>query len=90
MASSWSATGDFFGAILAGLLLGLLGDRLLGTDPWLVVIGVIAGFGIGFWRMMQYSEKIEDEAAKLERTDLPPPPDGWDEGPGWDGTDGWG
>ena len=57
----WSSSGDFFGAILAGLLLGLLADWLLGTQPWLVVIGVIAGFGVGFWRMIGWSERIMTE-----------------------------
>jgi F0F1-type ATP synthase assembly protein I len=41
----------FFGSIMAGFLLGALADRLLGTYPVLVVIGIIAGSIVGFWRM---------------------------------------
>jgi F0F1-type ATP synthase assembly protein I len=41
----------FFSTILAGFLLGYFGDMWLGTDPVLVVLGIIAGFVIGFWRM---------------------------------------
>jgi F0F1-type ATP synthase assembly protein I len=63
----WSTTSDFFGAILAGLLLGLLGDAWLDTAPWLVVIGVIAGFGVGFMKMYEFSKKIEDQAEAARR-----------------------
>ena len=64
--------GDFFGAILAGLLLGLLADRLLGTAPLFVVLGVVAGFGVGFLKMYEFSKKIEDQAeeARKERDGL--------------------
>jgi F0F1-type ATP synthase assembly protein I len=36
---------------MAGFLLGALADRLFGTYPVLVVIGIIAGSIVGFWRM---------------------------------------
>lgn len=67
MIGDWSSTGDFFGAILAGLLIGLLLDNMLGTSPWLVVVGVVTGFGVGFQKMYEFSKKIEDEAAKAQR-----------------------
>ena len=72
MVGDWSTTGDFFGAILAGLVLGLVGDKVLGTAPWLVVLGVVAGFGVGFWKMFEFSKRIEDqaEAAQKERDGL--------------------
>ncbi len=54
----WSVAGDFFGAILAGLLIGLAADYILNTQPWLVVIGIIAGFAVGFWRMVAFSDLI--------------------------------
>jgi len=41
----------FFGSIMSGLLLGALGDKFLGTYPLLVVIGIIGGSVVGFWRM---------------------------------------
>lgn len=67
MVGDWSTTGDFFGAILAGLLLGLLMDALLDTTPWLVVVGVIAGFGVGFRKMYEFSKRIEEEAEVARR-----------------------
>lgn len=79
MMSDWSATGGFFASVLAGLLLGLGGDWLLSTSPWLTVVGVVAGFGVGFWRMMEYSKKIEDEAQRAQRLRRaePEPDDDW-------------
>jgi len=53
-------TTGFFGAIMAGFLLGFLGDKWLGTDPWLVVIGIISGFAVGFWKMWQISASMEE------------------------------
>lgn len=67
MVGDWTTTGDFFGAILAGLLLGLLMDALLGTTPWLVIVGVIAGFGVGFQKMYEFSKRIEEEADAARR-----------------------
>ncbi len=69
LAGAWAKSGDFFGAILAGLLLGLLGDSLAGTSPILVIVGVIAGFGVGFQKMFEFSKKIEEQAemARSER-----------------------
>jgi len=50
----------FFSSILAGFLLGLLGDRLLGTEPLLVVAGIIAGSATGFWKMWQLAKRQDD------------------------------
>ena len=48
------AGGDFFGAIMAGFLLGLGGDYVFGTRPVLVVIGIIAGSITGFYSMYRH------------------------------------
>ncbi len=47
----------FLGSILAGWLVGFLGDKALGTYPLLVVLGIIAGSVIGFWRMWMISSR---------------------------------
>jgi F0F1-type ATP synthase assembly protein I len=58
--SGWVASGSFLGSILSGFLLGYLADHWLGTEPWLVVIGIIAGSYSGFMRMWQYSKRMEE------------------------------
>jgi len=69
MMGDWSTAGGFFSSILSGLLIGLAADYFLGTDPWFVVGGVIAGFAIGFWRMVAYSDRIIEQASnpRLQR-----------------------
>ena len=56
----WSQAGSFFGSIVSGMLLGLLADHWLGTEPWLVVIGSIVGIYSGFLNIWRYSKKIEE------------------------------
>jgi len=51
--------GSFLGSVLAGTLLGYLLDSWLGTDPWLVVIGIVVGSYSGFNRMWQYMKKMD-------------------------------
>ncbi len=53
---------DFLSSALAGLVIGLLLDWWLGTAPVLVVIGIVAGFGSGFYKVWRYSEIIERQA----------------------------
>jgi F0F1-type ATP synthase assembly protein I len=60
----WSQAGSFFGSIISGMLLGLLADHWLGTEPWLVVIGSIVGIYSGFLNMWRYSKKIEEGAQR--------------------------
>jgi F0F1-type ATP synthase assembly protein I len=52
--------GGFFASIMSGFLLGFLGDRWLGTEPLLVVLGIVAGSAVGFWKMWRYA-KAQDE-----------------------------
>ncbi len=63
MMGDWSAAGGFFSSILSGLLIGLAADFFLGTEPWLVIVGVVAGFVIGFWRMIAFSDRILEQAS---------------------------
>ena len=56
----WIQGGSFLGSILSGSLIGYLLDMWLGTDPWLVVIGIVLGSYAGFVRMWQLL-KSQDE-----------------------------
>jgi ATP synthase protein I len=60
LTSGWVASGAFLGSILSGAFLGYLADRWLGTEPWLVVIGIILGSYSGFMTMWKYSKRMED------------------------------
>ena len=46
-----AATGSFFGSWMAGFLLGWGADSLFGTRPLFIVIGIVSGAVVGFWRM---------------------------------------
>lgn len=72
MIGDWTATGDFFGSILAGLLLGLLVDALAGTGPLVAVLGIVTGFSVGFWRMYDIARRSEKE--ELRRRSQRPTP----------------
>jgi ATP synthase protein I len=56
----WSQAGSFSGSILSGTLLGYLADRWLGTDPWLVVVGIVLGSYSGFMNMWRYAKNAEE------------------------------
>ena len=53
VADGWVAGGSFFGSIMAGTLIGWLGDRWLSTEPWLLVAGIALGSANGFYRMWE-------------------------------------
>jgi ATP synthase protein I len=64
-AEGWAASGSFLGSILAGTLLGYLADRWLGTEPWLVVLGIVAGSYSGFMALYRKSAHLDE--VKRER-----------------------
>ena len=39
------------GSIVLFRLVGMWLDRKLGTDPWLLIVGVFTGGAAGFWSM---------------------------------------
>lgn len=47
----WMKAGSFLNSILAGALLGYFADRWLGTEPWLVITGIVLGSYSGFLRI---------------------------------------
>ena len=60
VSDGWGRSGAFAGSIISGTLLGLLADNWLGTEPWLVAIGVIVGSYSGFMNMWRWSKVMEE------------------------------
>ncbi|MGI9529922.1 MAG: AtpZ/AtpI family protein [Acidimicrobiia bacterium] len=58
----FSKNADLISYIVAGLLLGLLMDWVFGTTPVMVIIWTLLGVGVGFWRLWQSSEELEEQA----------------------------
>lgn len=57
----WMHGGSFVSSIVAGTLLGYFADRWLGTDPWLVILGVVVGSYAGFVKMWDYIKALDDQ-----------------------------
>lgn len=61
VSDGWMEGGSFLNSILAGTLLGLGADHLFGTEPWLVIAGVVLGSYAGFtriWAMLRDQEGV--------------------------------
>ena len=52
--SAGSEGWGFYASVFAGVLLGWGADRWLGTDPIFLVVGLLAGSGVGFWKLWLY------------------------------------
>lgn len=57
----WMNGGSFASSIIAGTLLGYFADMWLGTEPWLVIIGVVAGSYAGFVKMWGYMKELDGD-----------------------------
>ena len=44
----------FYTYVLAGVLLGWGADHWLGTRPIFIVVGLLAGSAMGFWKLWTY------------------------------------
>lgn len=64
---------QFAASIVLFLYLGQWLDRKLGTAPWLLIIGVFAGGGLGFWSMYRklMAAQERDERARREGKTAP-------------------
>jgi F0F1-type ATP synthase assembly protein I len=47
---------SFFTSILAGFLLGFGLDAWLGTRPGFIIVGIVLGSSVGFWKLWQVSK----------------------------------
>lgn len=48
--------GELIGAPLGGAVIGLVLDRWLGTEPWLLLVLLVLGFGIGIRNVIRISK----------------------------------
>lgn len=60
----WMKAGSFASSIIAGMLLGYLADNWLGTDPWLVVLGIVLGSYAGFVKIWQYLKEQDEKPVR--------------------------
>lgn len=70
MATYAGAGLQFAAAILVFLFLGQWLDRRLGTDPWLMMLGVFVGASAGFYSMYRSlagAQRADDEVARRPR-----------------------
>jgi ATP synthase protein I len=55
---AYAAAFSLFSAVLAGLIAGWLLDRWLGTQPWLLIAGIVLGAVAGFYEFIRVSSKL--------------------------------
>jgi len=55
---AYAAAISLFAAVVAGLIVGWLLDRWLGTRPWLLVTGLVLGAAAGFYEFIRAATKI--------------------------------
>ena len=55
---AYAAAFSLFAAVVAGLLIGWLLDRWLGTKPWLLVVGIVLGAAAGFYEFIRASSRL--------------------------------
>jgi ATP synthase protein I len=63
----WSLGVEFVGGVLVGAGLGWWLDKWLGTKPWLFILLMLLGFGVGTMNAMKYGkdiDRIDDDDAK--------------------------
>lgn len=58
----FSKNADLISYIVAGLLIGLFLDWVLGTTPIMIIVWTLLGVGVGYWRLWQSSAELEEEA----------------------------
>lgn len=45
---------------IAGLALGWLVDRVLGTAPWGLIVGGVTGVAVGMWTLVRRAVQLQD------------------------------
>jgi len=55
---AYAAGFSLFASVVSGLIGGWLLDRWLGTNPWLLVAGIVVGAAAGFYEFIRQTAKI--------------------------------
>jgi ATP synthase protein I len=55
---AYAAAFSLFAAVVAGLAVGWLLDRWLGTRPWLLLTGIVLGSAVGLFEFIRASSKL--------------------------------
>ena len=55
---AYGAAFSLFAAVVAGLILGWLLDRWLGTRPWFLVGGLVLGAAAGLYEFIRTSSRL--------------------------------
>ena len=55
---AYAAAFSLFASVVAGLIVGWVLDRWLGTQPWLLVAGIVLGAVAGFYQFIRVSSKL--------------------------------
>jgi ATP synthase protein I len=55
---AYAAAFSLFTTVVAGLIVGWVLDRWLGTRPWLLVSGIVLGAVAGFYQFIRISSKL--------------------------------
>ena len=54
---AYAAGITLFASVVSFCALGWLLDRWLGTDPWLLIIGIVLGSAVGLFEFIRLSSK---------------------------------
>jgi len=58
---SFSKGADLLSYLVSGLLLGLVFDWIFGTRPIMLILWTLLAAGLGYYRLWQSSEVLEEE-----------------------------
>ena len=59
---AWRIIADLMGGVFVGLAIGFVVDRILGTNPWGLIGGVLLGFAVSIWMAWRTAQRIMAQA----------------------------
>lgn len=55
---AYAAAFSLFASVVSGMIVGWFLDRRLGTQPWLLVAGIVFGSAAGFYQFIRASSRL--------------------------------